>query len=263
MVEGNFIGTNAAGTAAVANGASGVAIFAGASNNTVGGLYDGYAPYAAARNVISGNAVYGVYLSDAGTNVNFVASNFIGTDATGNVAVPNGNAGVIIQAGASSNGLYYNTISANLDEGVLVTGSGTNNNLLFQNQVGTNAAGNAVIADPGESFSSEYGVEVSNGASGTVIYDNVIGGNLIGVYIYGAATGTEVIGNDIGTDATGQDNLGNVYFGVYLYDTSGNVVESNTIDNSLYGLYTYDSDANTIAYNGFAGDVYGNQISYG
>lgn len=72
-----------------------------------------------------------------------------------------------------------------------------------------------------------------------------------------------MIGNDIGTDATGQDNLGNVYFGVYLYDTSGNVVESNTIDNSLYGIYTYDSDSNTIAYNGFAGNVYGNQISYG
>ena len=44
VVEGNFIGTNASGTAAVANGASGVAIFGGASSNTVGGLYDGYAP---------------------------------------------------------------------------------------------------------------------------------------------------------------------------------------------------------------------------
>src|SRR5204862_352581 len=47
LVQGNRIGTNAAGTAALANGSSGVQITLGASANTIGGA-------AAARNVISG-----------------------------------------------------------------------------------------------------------------------------------------------------------------------------------------------------------------
>ncbi len=39
VVEGNFIGTNAAGTAAVPNAFAGVGIFGSATNNTVGSRY--------------------------------------------------------------------------------------------------------------------------------------------------------------------------------------------------------------------------------
>ena len=52
-VLGNFIGTNAAGTAALGNG-TGVVIDNGASNNTIGGTGAG------AGNVISGNSVDGI-----------------------------------------------------------------------------------------------------------------------------------------------------------------------------------------------------------
>ena len=263
VVEGNFIGTNAAGNAALGNGASGVAIFGGASSNTVGGYATTGGASAADRNVISGNAVYGVYISDSGTNDNLAESNFIGTDATGTFGIANGTDGVIVQSGASSNGVYFNVISASGTDNVLVTGSGTSGNIVFDNEVGTNAAGTAVVSYPGAYYSSDVGVEVSNGAYSTYVYDNVIAGNFIDVEIYGNATDTWVLSNEIGTNAAGTLNLGNEFFGVYLYDTSGNTVESNTIDNAeYYGIYSYEADQNTIAYNAFAGNAYGNQVSY-
>ena len=61
VVAGNQIGTNAAGTSAIANSNSGVEIQNGAVDNTVGG------PSAAFRNVISGNAVGGVVFDSNGT----------------------------------------------------------------------------------------------------------------------------------------------------------------------------------------------------
>src|SRR5262245_54496371 len=55
-VQGNFIGTDATGTLALGN-SGGVSISSNTSNNTVGGTTP------AARNVISGNARYGISIS--------------------------------------------------------------------------------------------------------------------------------------------------------------------------------------------------------
>src|SRR6185369_8389347 len=62
VIQGNFIGTNAGGTAALPNGdlvlkqGGGVALTA-SNNNVIGGTNAG------ARNVISGNANYGLLLN--------------------------------------------------------------------------------------------------------------------------------------------------------------------------------------------------------
>jgi hypothetical protein len=78
VIEGNFIGTNAAGTLALPNGEHGVgAIIAGfgltGSNNTIGGTTPG------ARNLISGNIGRGILIQFSGS---VVQGNFIGTDST-------------------------------------------------------------------------------------------------------------------------------------------------------------------------------------
>ena len=82
VVEGDYIGTGAAGTAAVPNAINGVDIVSGATSNTVGGTT------AAARDVISGNTFNGVVLAFSGTSYNVVLGDYIGTDDTGAQAWP-------------------------------------------------------------------------------------------------------------------------------------------------------------------------------
>ncbi len=113
-VQGNFIGTNAAGTADLGNG-GGVQIEA--SNNTIGGAASG------ARNVISGNRGHGVALYDDGfgccVDENKVLGNFIGTDKTGTKPLGNDGHGVV-QEGVSNNTYKQNTIAFNGADGVLI-----------------------------------------------------------------------------------------------------------------------------------------------
>ena len=77
VVKGNYIGTNAAGTAAVPGGGVGVQIYGTADTSTIGGTT------AADRNVISGNATDGVVIDQGGTISNTVLGNYIGVAADG------------------------------------------------------------------------------------------------------------------------------------------------------------------------------------
>src|SRR5262249_49862917 len=77
-VVGNYIGTNAGGTAALANFDG---LIVTGQGNTIGGTT------VSARNLISGNGT-GIYFAFG--NHNLVMGNFIGTDATGRLALGNG-----------------------------------------------------------------------------------------------------------------------------------------------------------------------------
>ena len=83
LVAGNLIGTDPTGTFAMSNGSEGVDIDA-AFGNTIGGTT------AAACNIISANADSGVGIGDA--NDNLVEGDYIGTDATGTIALGNNSA---------------------------------------------------------------------------------------------------------------------------------------------------------------------------
>jgi len=89
VVQGTYLGINAAGTAAKANGILGLLIN-GSANNMIGGTS------AATRNVISGNA-NGLQIYGSGATGNVVLGNYIGADASGTTAVPNGNFGILIK----------------------------------------------------------------------------------------------------------------------------------------------------------------------
>src|SRR5205823_1641305 len=84
VVQGNYIGTDASGTAALGNRGDGVIIWD--SNNVVGGTAAG------ARNVISANGGDGVNIFGGSANV--VQGNYVGTDASGAAALGNGLRGV-------------------------------------------------------------------------------------------------------------------------------------------------------------------------
>jgi uncharacterized repeat protein (TIGR01451 family) len=140
QVLGNYIGTNAAGTAAVANDA-GIAISGGAQSNIIG------SGAAGGRNVISGNTNDAIGIGGSGTNANVVKGNYIGLDVNGANGLANGGVGVSIYSGAQSTQVggtganEGNLISSNTLFGVWISGSGSDSNTVQGNYIGTDVTG--------------------------------------------------------------------------------------------------------------------------
>lgn len=132
-IDGNLIGTNAGGTAAVPNRRNGLAARAGTNSVLVG--YIG-------RNVFSGNRAAGVLLTGGAIN-HIILNARIGTNRAGTKAVPN-RVGVEISKGANSHQIGEtgrgNLISGNRGAGIWMHGA-TNANLLAANVVGLAANG--------------------------------------------------------------------------------------------------------------------------
>ena len=114
IVRGNYIGTNLAGTAALANTGVGIRIY-GAKNTTVGGAV------VAARNVVSGNGNRGITIENGATGT-LVQFNLVGTNAAGTAAIPNGGEGIQLAANGSTIGGagVGNVVSGNSNHGIVV-----------------------------------------------------------------------------------------------------------------------------------------------
>ena len=239
VVEGDYIGVTADGTASLGNAQSGVAIYDGASNNTIGGV-GGIADLCVTGpgNLISGNGSNGVYISDSATTDNLVVGDSIGTNAAGNQALANGT-GVCITNGANFNtiggtitgGNPCNVIAGNDSDGVHIV------NGAFQNQVAGNYIG-VNVSGQGALGNGASGVAIFAGASGNIVgvapngtgSGNVISGNgRNGVYISDSGTHlNEVLGNDIGTDDTGSYALANGTGVLIQNDAAGNLIGGTT-----------------------------------
>jgi CSLREA domain-containing protein len=261
-IIGNYIGTNANGTAAVGNTRGVVLIAAG--GNTIGGASPGEG------NLISGNGAQGILVQESDGTV--IQGNLVGVDATGRVAVKNNSVGIFIQdtADATIGGTAVgagNVISGNGSAGMVVreiNGFPTTANKIQGNFVGTDESGRIALPN------ALYGVFVAakdNIVGGTGTARNVISANgNHGIYIITnlqqlpPSEGNQVLGNYIGTDVTGTVSLGNARAGVNINDAS-----TNTIGGVNVG------EGNVIAYNqeegvivqGTASDnmVSGNRIS--
>lgn len=155
IIQGNYIGTNAAGTAALGNGWAGIYVRTNLGN-IIGGTAQG------ARNIISGNSGDGIYIDNGilgGTTQGVVIEgNYIGTDFSGTVAVANTGSGITLK------GSGINTVNNTI--GGTTPGSG---NLISGNN------GNGILLQSAEFF----------GSPGAVT-GNVIGGNIIGLNALGA-----------------------------------------------------------------------------
>ena len=148
-VRHNIIGLNAAGTAAIPN-VWGLWLTNIANNNIVGGTT------VADRNFISGNTGFGVVFTagnpSPGVHGNHIIGNYIGSDQTGAVAIPNGNGanpawrdGVHVEDASDnfiggSNSGEGNLIFGNAGNGVTVAGTSTGVSI-----VGNSIAGNGGI----------------------------------------------------------------------------------------------------------------------
>jgi hypothetical protein len=199
VIEGNYIGVNAAGTAALPN-AYGVGIFGASAGNLIGGITP------ALRNVISGNLSSGITMPLGGPGGNTIKGNYIGTDATGSTALGNG-----------GNGIFINTPDNII--GGLVSGAG---NIIADNAlpgifIGASAPRNIVQGNyVGTDVTSSYNFGNRSNGINVRSSDNIIGDiseagrNIIagsgsaGIYFFDvAATRNKVINNLIGTDVTG------------------------------------------------------------
>ena len=227
VVQGNYIGTDLQGTGLLTptRNRYGILIFAGANDNLIGGTTEG------ARNVISGNNNLGVNISDVDTTGNDVQGNYIGTDPTGLVPVPNGQVGVLLAGGASNNCIggssppvlgdpcispvNGNVISGNTTNGVQLSGADTTGNEIQGNFIGT---------DLGRA------VDLGNGGIGVAVtadaHDNTIGGT------------DPAAGNVISFNGAG---------GVHLVDTAGpgNAIRGNAIVDNVFLGINLDADGVT------------------
>lgn len=157
--QGNFIGTNASGTAAINNGEAGVTI-SNSQNHTIGGTTP------AARNIISGNSGAGVFITEGGSTNNLVQGNFIGTDITGSVAVPNTSMVVNSSGGVSLNNAFFNMIGG--------AASGAGNVIAFNNRAGVVVIGPALPS-------------TLAGVGNTISRNSIFSNNGLGIDLIGAA----------------------------------------------------------------------------
>ena len=149
LIEGNYIGTNAAGTASIQNG-TGI-ILDGACSGGPGCIIGG--DIAGERNVISGNEGAGISITTDGSGWQ-IQNNYIGMDSTGAAALANGTDGIYI-TGAANNIIIgetgstvstYNVIAGNGGNGIdFSTATGTytvNGNYIGLDATGDNASSN-------------------------------------------------------------------------------------------------------------------------
>jgi len=141
IITGNYIGVDITGSYALANGYSGVGAFDGATNTQVGGLLP------SERNLISGNGQFGVAMNGKGAVGMTILNNFIGTDSSGIIAIPNLYGGVVIENAArgaiigGSQPEARNVISGNAYSGISVRDAGTGDVQIIGNFIGSDATG--------------------------------------------------------------------------------------------------------------------------
>lgn len=150
IIQGNYIGTNAKGSAALKNDQGGISF--GGANGLIGGTAPG------AGNLISGNGISasgpGIAFAAAATGTR-IEGNFIGTNADGTNAVGNTGSGIVIGVGGITVGGTApgagNVISGNLGDGVSLVGiqvgapsSSVQGNWIGTQKDGVSALGNAM-----------------------------------------------------------------------------------------------------------------------
>lgn len=238
LIAGNFIGTNAEGSYAAANGythANGIDMRQGTQGTRIG------TPMLADRNVISGNAWHGVGMYDESTKLNQVINNIIGLSPAGNRQLANRYHGVDINGPSDQNTVggtetnERNVISGNLREGIEISHSGSEQNHLLGNFIGTDLTG---TSGPAYAANGYRGINLEDGVKSNLISYNVIGNNARGGVNHG---GDNVHSNTLSYNRIGVSLNGtaipNGSFGVQIYNGQYNQVgPGNIIANNAIGV---------------------------
>ena len=285
VIQGNYIGTNSTGLTALGNSGSGISIDTGAFNQ-IGGSFTGQ------TNVISGNAANGIEVRG---NSTFIVRNYIGTDGNpvggvagggnpsgGNIAVPNGGAGILVASADSTTigqANFGNTVSGNAGAGIqLLT---ANRTTIQGNVVGTDSGlsknlgnqGPGILID-GSQNTIGGAVDASDGTSNTVAFNgqptgaggvsiasgrrNSILGNSIrdnfGLGIILKSENGQPVPNDPGDPDTGPNDLQNYPVLATAATASGRTLIQGTLNSRPSTTYTIQFFTNVAADSSGAGE---------
>jgi Right handed beta helix region len=259
-VVSNRIGTSVDGNSAMANGGNGIWLTAGSSGNTIGGAVAGNNTAGAQNNptgnkgdasaivvvppplgnLVSGNGADGIRIDTSSTN-NTLSGNFVGTTRSGTGDLGNQGDGVAI-IGADGNSLlgctvidnpfiYYNVVSGNGGNGILVTNS--NNVTIRANFVGLGADNATVVGNARDGILIN-GSSQNTQVGGVIPLGNVVSGNsLNGIEVADTASGFSTL-NTFGGITAFYGIAPNGNDGVLITSTGGNqTVQTNVLSGNL------------------------------
>lgn len=275
VIQGNFIGTNLTGTAAIGNGSNGISGYTNSSNNLIGGTA------VAARNIISCNGVDGIHYDGIATACNnlLVKNNYIGTNASGAGAAAtfgNGKSGVVVLNNClgliiggttvaerniiSGNGRLWAGIGNGT--GIVINGGCTSAQILG-NYIGLALDGTTAMGNSENGIVVVYSNNITIGGNTAAVRNLISSNGKQGIVLSAdpgtPITGSLVIGNYIGTDLTGVLARGNGQSGIIsIFGNNGffgraNTNEGNLISNNLEEGIHFVGGSGNIVYNNLIG----------
>ena len=227
-IQGNYIGLNPAGTAAIGNLSYGIR----ENNSANHTIFD--------SNVITGNSSDGIHIENTGCTYNTITNNKLGTDAAGTAVLTNTGIGIYTVSNS-------NTITGNLVRGFTSFGI----------QCTSTSGSNTITGNTVRNNTSD-GIRMEGGGSNTIT-GNMVGGNRHGIFLNGG-TNNVIGGNFIGVDWDGVTVVANSGYGIvlnpnansntigYKTDTNGTVISTGNIisGNAQYGIYVSGASSNVI-----------------
>lgn len=202
-----------------------------------------------------------------GNGNNIIEGNFIGTDTTGMVALPNEGGGVVIVD--SINNLVGGTASAaknlisgntGVVAGISIQGMLSSGNSVQGNLIGTDISGLNPLGNNEGVFISGPNNIIGGTATGA---RNILCDHTTAIRVSGPdASGNLIQGNFIGTDITGSNQLGNGT-GIALLNASNNTIGGatadtrNIISGNGTGIAVSGGSGNTLQNNFIGTDVSG------
>jgi hypothetical protein len=224
--EGNFIGTNAKGTADLGNGNAGVEINGLNNGNVVGGNLPEQ------RNLISGNDGDGVFAGTDGTDT--IQRNLIGTDKTGLIDLHNGtdNNGEGVNLGGQNSVVKDNIIAFNTSDGVKVKSNATG--------IGHDIGPNSIFSNDG------LGIDIVNNAN-----------NDLGPNGEGPNTNDGGTANDADTGPNNLQNFPTITFATTSSSTGETKIDAflDTAVSTQYTVRFYSNPRDTGEGKTFLGDT--------